>query len=207
MRFEQRCPHRHGAQALECISFVEGLTYLILDQYGVLTSNFCINKMKSEFLSSYKCIYCKEKNSRLLLKIKQSDKTEITDGNIICQNCNSEFSINNGISNFIDKSTLNPAVVSEISGLHAKFDISNDEKNIQFLSSLPNNICTNPDWEIIKTNYNGIFERITLAENESVLEIGGGRCWLAADLAKKSAIVMLLTYLMSIGLDSRPAGA
>jgi ubiquinone/menaquinone biosynthesis C-methylase UbiE/uncharacterized protein YbaR (Trm112 family) len=144
--------------------------------------------MKKEYINLLLCPVCREAQFNLM--IEEENDVEIRSGEINCNKCGSQFKINRGIINFLEKPR--PEVVSEQKGwllLAKQNGIYEQEILEQLAVKLPDintlhNQVFREHWLPCITNFNSALDRLKLKGNEKILDVGAGRCWTTKTFAR-----------------------
>lgn len=159
--------------------------------------------MKERVLKKIKCPECNSSN--LNLTKRRENRIEVREGTIQCKKCNQKFSIKNGIIDLLFKPSED--ILNEQKGWlkdHRK-NFENIRKD-EFLLSLPR--PQNPEdrewWEEQALNYEFVLEKMNLSGEESILDLGAGRCWSTRDFAKKGCEAVALDIMREkyVGLEA-----
>lgn len=164
--------------------------------------------MKDNLLPLLICPVCR--GERLSLEARARDDAEVRDGEVICADCGARMAIHNGILNTL----VNPrdVVVAESQGWVTLLEVP--EKRHEFtdawLLALPFvRADQTPDpqavrvWNQLGKHFFANLDRVDW-RGKRVLEIGAGRCWGVAELARRGAYAVGLDIVARkyIGLES-----
>lgn len=144
--------------------------------------------MRKELLNLLLCPTCS--STKFDFAVEDENSVEVRRGKATCINCKSEYTVKNGVIDFL----LNPRidVISEQKGwlYLAKQNGSYKQEIIEQLAAkLPdiNSLC-NPvfreHWLPHVTNFNSALKILNLKGSEKILDIGAGRCWTTKTFAK-----------------------
>jgi len=164
--------------------------------------------MKEELMEIISCPLCQSNDLELV--VNERDEREIREGELICRSCHSHILIHKGIV----QALLEPhhKVIKEAKGWVELLDVP--EKKYEFtdtwILALPFiRKDQTPDQESVKIwnqvgkNFLNNLEKFNW-KDKKVLEIGAGRCWGVAELARRGAYAVGLDILTHkyIGLET-----
>ena len=164
--------------------------------------------MKERLLQYLICPACHAE--RLTLHAQARDAAEVREGEVICASCGASMAIHNGILNTL----VNPrdVVVTEAQGWVQMLEVpeKRHEFTDEWILALPFvRADQTPDpaaahaWNQVGKHFYENLDRVDW-RGKRVLEIGAGRCWGVAELARRGADVVGLDIVARkyIGLES-----
>jgi len=154
--------------------------------------------MKKDLLKLLTCPVCQKSELRLT-NILDSNNIEIRKGEVQCSHCNEKFQIKKGILNLL----LNPdkKILDEQKGWER---LEKAVKNTDALMlSLPDAYGEYKElWKGQAENFHYVFSGLNLKGNETILDLGAGRCWSTRFFSKKGcySIAQDVTIPKYVGL-------
>lgn len=155
--------------------------------------------MKEALLDLLACPLCRATD--LSLVVHARDEKEIREGEMVCKACQTCIPIHNGVVQaFLDSA---PQVIAESQGWVALLDVpaKQHEFKDEWILSLPfirPEQTTEPDsvrvWNQVGKDFFENLDRFNW-RGKRVLEIGAGRCWGVAELARRGAYAVGLDIL------------
>jgi len=148
--------------------------------------------MRKELVSLLRCPVCHGEN--LIFYITNKNHREIREGHIKCQDCEKSYEINNGIVNLL----INPSseIINEQKGwtILEKAVINTDE----LMLSLPDALGEHrTSWKSQAENFHYMFPQLNLNGEETVLDLGSGRCWSTRFISQEGCYAVGLDILLT----------
>ncbi len=144
--------------------------------------------MRKELLEKLKCQKCGSR--KLELKNQEKNPQEMRSGKILCAGCKQEYSVRNGIADFLLERT------KEVESERKGWEKFSEKETKEFVMQLPfpKNVPAEQQahWQQQAANFQQAIELLDMKGNEDVLDIGAGRCWSTRELAKKSKCAVAL---------------
>lgn len=159
--------------------------------------------MKADNLKLFFCPNCK--NDNLKLSAGAKNNVEITQGNILCENCRKKYIIEDGIAELIlpveDIINEEKFYLNELNS-----SIKNDgtfiENKEEFILALPNitgKLSNRPhviNYFVTQgINFYFVLDKLKPKKRDLVLDIGAGRCWTSAEFARRGCGVFAIEIL------------
>ena len=164
--------------------------------------------MKENLLLQLICPACHE--SQLTLDAQARDAAEVREGEVICASCGARMPVHNGILNTL----VNPrdVVVAEAQGWVKMLEVpeKRHEFTDEWILALPfvrldqsSDLAAVRAWNQVGKHFYENLDRMDW-RGKRVLEIGAGRCWGVAELARRGADAVGLDIVARkyIGLES-----
>jgi len=155
--------------------------------------------MRKQLLGMIFCPVCKAQ--QFDLSIEQENQVEIRQGTVTCQKCQRAYSVQDGILDML----VNPSqiILNEQTGWTQleKMVVNTDE----VMLSLPDGIGEHKAaWQCQAENFHYIWSQLKLAGNETVLDLGAGRCWATRYFARQGCYAVGLDVLLTryVGLKT-----
>jgi SAM-dependent methyltransferase len=152
--------------------------------------------MREELLESLVCPECDRGSWQLESQYAPTTKV-IERGQLICTSCGAHYSIDDGILDLLPQP--DDMILRERAGWERCLKNSPAEFDEAWLLALPHldgrvssNVESITHWKRQADNFENLIHSLDLAGNERVLELGAGRCWASALLARKGCQVVAL---------------
>jgi SAM-dependent methyltransferase/uncharacterized protein YbaR (Trm112 family) len=136
-----------------------------------------------------------------------TDSGEVQSGELVCLTCRSLYSIEDGIVDLLPFPS--ESVLQERAGWERFLQGASEELTEEWILSLPrvdasvtSNAQSIAHWKRQADNFFGLMELLGLRGDERVLEVGAGRCWASALLARQGCQVVALDVVR----DKRAGG-
>ncbi len=167
--------------------------------------------MKESLLESLICPACE--NGSWQLECREPSGSEVVErGQLVCRRCGARYSISRGIVDLLPEP--GEAILRERAGWEMLLGRSPEELNEAWLLSLPridSSVSSSPEsiahWKRQADNFELLTKHLNLSGNESVLELGAGRCWASAWLARTGCQVVALDVVGSKRAGGLEAGS
>jgi SAM-dependent methyltransferase/uncharacterized protein YbaR (Trm112 family) len=131
----------------------------------------------------------------------------VQSGELVCLSCRSHYTISDGILDLMPDPP--ESVLRERAGWGKFLEGATEELQEEWILALPRldgGGCSNPDsiahWKRQADNFDRLVQILDLSGVEKVLEIGAGRCWASAYLARQGCQVVALDVVR----DKRAGG-
>jgi len=152
--------------------------------------------MTEELLESLICPAC-DAGSWQVRSQRTSATETIQRGELICTTCGARYPISDGIVDLLPQP--DDVVLRERAGWERFLRNSPEEFDEAWLLALPridDSVSSNPEsiarWRRQADNFEGLIHHLGLSGRERVLELGAGRCWASAYLARGGCHVVAL---------------
>ena len=140
------------------------------------------------------------------------DSGSIERGELVCFSCRACYSIDRGIVDLLPQP--DETVLRERAGWEKFLQGAGEELDEAWILALPRideNVSANPrstiHWKRQADNFFGLMELLGLRGDEKVLELGAGRCWASAHLARMGCQVVALDVVRSVRAGGLETGA
>jgi len=162
--------------------------------------------MKEDLLDRLVCPACEDGKWRLE-RVQTKEPRIIEKGWLTCGSCGIRYSVGDGI---LDLLPFPPeSVLRERAGWERFLQGASEELTEEWILSLPRVDATVTSsaqsmahWQRQADNFFGLMELLGLRGDETVLEVGAGRCWASAYLARQGCQVVALDVVR----DKRAGG-
>ncbi len=152
--------------------------------------------MREELLESLICPACQDGSWQL--ECQQLLRTEVVEkGRLICTTCGASYAISDGIVDLLPQP--DDMIVRERAGWERLLKSSPEEFDEAWLLALPRideSVSSNAEsiahWRRQTDNFENLVHHLNLSGRERVLELGAGRCWASAYLARRGCHVVAL---------------
>jgi SAM-dependent methyltransferase/uncharacterized protein YbaR (Trm112 family) len=152
--------------------------------------------MREELLDWLVCPACEEGDWRLE-GVRSAQPDVLTEGWLECGACGARYALSDGILDLLPHPP--EAVLRERAGWQKFLQGSAEEMTDEWILSLPrvhqgvtSNLQSVAHWKKQADNFFGLMELLDLRGGERVLELGAGRCWASAHLAREGCQVVAL---------------
>lgn len=166
--------------------------------------------MQEPLLEALRCPGCGD--GVLTLNIVEADAREVRSGQVTCRGCDRKFPVRDGILDMLLPTDVIRKEQAGCPSLLKGTQWNPQEWTDQFLLSLPRVprevLSTNDehlnDWHKRADNFEDALRRQPPVAGERVLDVGAGRCWASAALARLGCRVVALDIIPDkyIGLES-----
>ncbi len=152
--------------------------------------------MREELLESLICPACD--NGSWQLECQQLGGSEVVEkGRLTCATCGARYAISEGILDLLPQP--DDMILRERAGWERFLKSAPEEFDEAWLLALPRideSVSSNPDsiahWRRQSDNFENLLHHLNLSGRERVLELGAGRCWASAHLARRGCQVVAL---------------
>jgi SAM-dependent methyltransferase len=152
--------------------------------------------MREDLLDWLVCPAC-EGGEWGLERVRADHQDLIAEGWLDCAACGARYAISDGIVDLLPQPA--DSVLRERAGWERFLQDASEEMKEEWILSLPcvhegvtSNVQSIAHWKRQANNFSGLMELLGLRGGERVLELGAGRCWASAHLARAGCRVVAL---------------
>ena len=152
--------------------------------------------MRKDLLDWLVCPGCEGGEWRLE-RVRTEQQDVIREGWLDCAACGARYAISDGIVDLLPQPPA--SVLRERAGWERFLQGASEEMREEWILSLPrvhegvtSNVQSIAHWKRQADNFSGLTELLGLSGEERVLELGAGRCWASAHLARAGCQVVAL---------------
>jgi SAM-dependent methyltransferase len=166
--------------------------------------------MRQELLESVICPACEHGSWRL--EDEQSSATGIIQrGLLVCTTCGAQYTISDGVVDLLPQP--DEVILRERAGWEEFLRGAPEELDDAWLLALPHidegvtsNVESIAHWKRQADNFENLIHQLELCGRERVLELGAGRCWASAYLARRGCQVVALDVVKAENAGGLEAG-
>lgn len=152
--------------------------------------------MREQLLESLVCPACDDASWHVE-RLRPGAEDTIQDGRLTCHACGAQYDISNGIVDLLPDP--NDLILRERAGWGRFLKGATEEFDDAWILALPridgrvtSNAKSIAHWRRQAGNFEQLIQQVDLSGNETVLELGAGRCWASAFLARRGCHVVAL---------------
>ncbi len=160
--------------------------------------------MKEDLTPLLRCPRCGATEMRL--EATSRDESEAREGSLICDACGERYPLEGGIPDLqFDRSDVVATEVEAWEGMLAVDDFKPEHhaharawnKALPYLEGIETSLAERETWKRHGDNFFKFIDKLPL-DGARVLEIGAGRCWASAAMARRGAQVVALDVLRKL---------